>query len=102
MIPTHGYSSFKFIPGTNDNVIVALKSEEDSGVTATYIVVFDIDGNVLLPETKIADLKYEGFEFIWYNELCFLYVIYDQNNFIPCKMLCKVAYRKMINLKIVY
>jgi hypothetical protein len=26
---------------------------------------FDITGKILLPETKIADKKYEGFEFIW-------------------------------------
>jgi hypothetical protein len=26
---------------------------------------FDIAGKILLPETKIADQKYEGFEFIW-------------------------------------
>lgn len=64
VIPTHGYSSFKFIPGTNDQIIVALKSEEDKGVTATYIVVFDINGNIILPEVKVADMKYEGLEFI--------------------------------------
>lgn len=63
-IPTHGYSSFKFIPGTNDEVIVALKSEEDRGMTATYIVVFDIAGHILLSENKIADQKFEGIEFI--------------------------------------
>lgn len=28
---TRGFSSFKFIPETNDQVIVALKSEEVSG-----------------------------------------------------------------------
>ncbi|XP_075232064.1 soluble calcium-activated nucleotidase 1 [Lycorma delicatula] len=63
VIPTHGYSSFKFIPGTSDQIIVALKSEEDKGVTATYIVAFDISGTIILPETKVADLKYEGIEF---------------------------------------
>lgn len=63
VIPTHGYSSFKFVPGTNDQIIVALKSEEDRGVTATYIISFDINGSIILPETKVADLKYEGIEF---------------------------------------
>ncbi|KAM9296905.1 soluble calcium-activated nucleotidase 1 [Gastrophryne carolinensis] len=63
-IPTHGFSSFKFIPGTDDQIIVALKSEEDSGKVATYITVFYLDGRVLLPETKIGDVKYEGIEFI--------------------------------------
>ena len=28
---THGFSSFKFIPGTDDNLFVALKTEEDKG-----------------------------------------------------------------------
>jgi soluble calcium-activated nucleotidase 1 len=64
IIPTHGFSSFKFIPGSSDQVIVALRSEENKGTTATYIMAFDITGKILLPETKMADEKYEGFEFI--------------------------------------
>lgn len=64
IIPTHGFSSFKFIPGSSDQVIVALRSEENKGATATYIIGFDITGKILLPETKVADKKYEGFEFI--------------------------------------
>lgn len=64
IIPTHGFSSFKFIPGSSDQVIVALRSEENNGATATYIMGFDTTGRILLPETKIADKKYEGFEFI--------------------------------------
>ncbi|XP_063816786.1 soluble calcium-activated nucleotidase 1 [Pseudophryne corroboree] len=63
-IPTHGFSSFKFIPGTDDQIIVALKSEENKGQVATYITVFILDGRVLLPETKIGNIKYEGIEFI--------------------------------------
>lgn len=62
--PTHGFSSFKFIPGTDDQIIVALKSEENNGEVATYITVFILDGRVLLPETKIGNIKYEGIEFI--------------------------------------
>ena len=64
IVPTHGFSSLKFIPDTGDMVMVALKSEEDKGVTATYVIVFTISGDILLPETKVADLKYEGIEFI--------------------------------------
>lgn len=63
-IPTHGFASFKFLPATDDSVIVALKSEEDKGRSATYIIAFHIDGKILLPETKVAELKYEGIEFI--------------------------------------
>lgn len=64
LIPTHGFSSFKFIPETNDHVIVALKSEEVEGTTGTYIMAFNRAGHVLLEETKIGDHKFEGIEFI--------------------------------------
>ncbi|KAL8163413.1 UNVERIFIED_CONTAM: Soluble calcium-activated nucleotidase 1 [Gekko kuhli] len=62
--PTHGFSSFKFVPGTDDQIIVALKSEEDAGRVATYITAFTLDGRSLLPETRIGSVKYEGIEFI--------------------------------------
>ncbi|XP_043940924.1 soluble calcium-activated nucleotidase 1 [Protopterus annectens] len=62
--PTHGFSSFKFIPDTDDQIILALKSEEDNGKIATYIMAFTLDGRFLLKETKIGDVKYEGIEFI--------------------------------------
>ncbi|XP_070249935.1 soluble calcium-activated nucleotidase 1 isoform X3 [Myotis yumanensis] len=63
-VPTHGFSSFKFVPNTDDQVIVALKSEEDGGKVATYIMAFTLDGRFLLPETKVGNVKYEGIEFI--------------------------------------
>jgi soluble calcium-activated nucleotidase 1 len=62
--PTHGFSSFKFIPFTTDSIIIALKSEENNGKVASYIMAFNLDGDVLLPETKIGDYKFEGIEFI--------------------------------------
>ncbi|XP_038557307.1 soluble calcium-activated nucleotidase 1 isoform X2 [Micropterus salmoides] len=62
--PTHGFSSFKFVPNTDDQIILTLKSEEDAGKIATYIMAFTLDGRILLPETKIGDVKYEGLEFI--------------------------------------
>ncbi|XP_017280939.1 soluble calcium-activated nucleotidase 1 isoform X2 [Kryptolebias marmoratus] len=62
--PTHGFSSFKFVPNTDDQIILALKSEEDAGKIATYITAFTLDGRILLPESKIGDVKYEGLEFI--------------------------------------
>ncbi|KAM9596887.1 soluble calcium-activated nucleotidase 1 isoform 1-T1 [Trichechus inunguis] len=64
LVPTHGFSSFKFVPNTDDQIIVALKSEEDSGKIATYIMAFTLDGRFLLPETWIGSVKYEGIEFI--------------------------------------
>ncbi|CAL8289272.1 unnamed protein product [Boreogadus saida] len=62
--PTHGFSSFKFVPDTDDQLVLALKSEEVGGAVATYILAFTLDGRVLLPETKIGEVKYEGLEFI--------------------------------------
>ncbi|XP_053711518.1 soluble calcium-activated nucleotidase 1-like isoform X1 [Synchiropus splendidus] len=62
--PTHGFSSFKFVPDTDDQIILALKSEEDAGMIATYIIAFTLDGRVLMPETKIGNVKFEGLEFI--------------------------------------
>ncbi len=64
VLPTRGYSSFKFIPNTDDYIIVALKSEEVNGTSATYLTVFTIDGQVLLADEKVSDIKYEGIEFI--------------------------------------
>nr|XP_023659441.1 soluble calcium-activated nucleotidase 1 isoform X1 [Paramormyrops kingsleyae] len=64
LLPTHGFSSFKFVPGTDDQIILALKSEEDAGKIATYITAFTLDGRILLPETKIGTVKYEGLEFV--------------------------------------
>ncbi|TNN30330.1 Soluble calcium-activated nucleotidase 1 [Liparis tanakae] len=62
--PTHGFSSFKFVPDTDDQVVLALKSEEVGGRIAAYITAFTLDGRVLMPEAKIGDVKFEGLEFI--------------------------------------
>lgn len=64
VIPTHGFSSFKWIPGTDDQLVMALKSEEVEGKTASYLMIFDIHGHILLGETKVGDHKYEGIEFL--------------------------------------
>ncbi|KAI6214625.1 hypothetical protein M3Y94_00290200 [Aphelenchoides besseyi] len=63
--PTRGFSAFQFIPNSNDQIIVAFKSEEIEGwPLASYIMVFDIYGKVFIDETKVpADLKLEGLEF---------------------------------------
>lgn len=63
--PTHGFSSMKFIPGTEDTLIVALLTEELNGETSTYITAFTIDGRILLLQKRIeTKLKYEGLDFI--------------------------------------
>lgn len=63
-VPTHGFSSCKFIPGTEDQLMVALKSEEIEGKVATYMMVFNMEGKVLFQEDKIGDRKFEGIEFV--------------------------------------
>lgn len=68
--PRRGFSSAKFLPGTHDGVVVALKSEENSDTNAqtTYITVYAEDRatgawRVAMPETEIAGgAKYEGVE----------------------------------------
>jgi len=62
--PTHGYSSFKFIPGSNDEAIVALRTMEFQGTTASFIMAFRINGEMLMDETLISNMKFEGLEFI--------------------------------------
>ena len=66
VIPIRGFSSFKFLPGSKDLIIVALKTEEYQGKTATYITAFDIEGKIIMPDLKVADKKFEGLEFVWY------------------------------------
>lgn len=63
IIPTRGFSSFKFIPG-RPYEIVAIKSEETPTGSSSYIMVFRTDGTILMEETKIDDIKIEGIEFV--------------------------------------
>lgn len=64
LIPIRGFSSFKFLPGSQDSVIIALKTEEYQGKTATYIMAFTIEGTIIMPESKVMDKKFEGLDFI--------------------------------------
>ncbi|EAA01797.3 soluble calcium-activated nucleotidase 1 [Anopheles arabiensis] len=62
---THGYSSFKFLPTSNDEIIVALSTEELNGKTSSFISAFTVEGEQLMVETRInTEYKYEGLEFI--------------------------------------
>eukprot|EP00727_Mastigamoeba_balamuthi_P001051 m51a1_g10943 nucleoside diphosphate phosphatase, putative (400) ;mRNA; r:187979-189560 len=63
MDTTHGFSSCKFVPFREDE-IVALKTMEYQGVTKSYITVLRTNGDILMPESYIADNKFEGLEFI--------------------------------------
>ncbi|RWS25866.1 soluble calcium-activated nucleotidase 1-like isoform X1, partial [Leptotrombidium deliense] len=60
-----GFSSFKFLPYSDDHIIVAIKSEENDGQIASYITAFTINGDIVLKEELIEEgIKYEGIEFI--------------------------------------
>lgn len=67
IVPERGFSTAKFVPGSGDEIILALKSAEYAATDrqTSYITVFTADGKVLLPEQEIeGDMKYEGLEFI--------------------------------------
>lgn len=50
------FSLPKFVPGTYDEVIVALKSEEiaETDYQTTFITVFTLNGDVLLDEYEVG------------------------------------------------
>lgn len=54
--PYTGCSFFQFVPGTEDQVVVALKSEEIEAEDSqtTFIMVFTLDGDILLDETEVG------------------------------------------------
>jgi len=74
--PLHGFSTFAFIPGTNDRHAAAIRSveedcvggEEDVCKQRSYMIVFDVlTGDVLMDEIRIdaeMGVKYEGIEFV--------------------------------------
>ncbi|GAB0100401.1 hypothetical protein DMENIID0001_164350 [Sergentomyia squamirostris] len=60
-----GFSSFKFIPGTKDRHVLALRVVKKNGKTKTYAVVIDVtNGKVLMAEQKISNEKFEGVLFL--------------------------------------
>lgn len=69
----HGFSSFAFVPGTNDKHVLALRSVEEDCAgdlefckQRSYVVIFDVTtGEVLMDEVQIEGKhKYEGVEFV--------------------------------------
>jgi len=73
--PERGFSSAKFLPGSKDSVIVALKSEENSekGSQSTYITIYGestsstgvSEWKVLMDEIEVpGGFKFEGLEII--------------------------------------
>eukprot|EP00916_Digyalum_oweni_P005861 GHVL01010155.1.p1 GENE.GHVL01010155.1~~GHVL01010155.1.p1 ORF type:complete len:383 (-),score=60.74 GHVL01010155.1:280-1428(-) len=65
--PSRGFSAFDFIPGTDDRIILAIKSQEGgaSNGQMTYSTIFNIYGDILMNETLISDrYKFEGLVFL--------------------------------------
>ena len=70
--PERGFSSVKFLPGSRDSVVIALKTEENAaaGTQRTFITIFgEVPGSygaqwrVLLDETPLpVEKKFEGIE----------------------------------------
>ena len=87
LVPVRGFSSFKFLPGSHDSIIIALKTEEYRGQTATYITALTLQGNILMSDTRIAGQKFEGLEFIWTPNIP--YVLHSA---IHCKFKKKCTY----------
>ncbi|CAD5219455.1 unnamed protein product [Bursaphelenchus xylophilus] len=70
VVPERGYSAFQFVPDTNDTIIFALKTVEAQGMPLeTYASVFDIKGNILLPDVVVPfAYKLEGVEFFDFTQ----------------------------------
>lgn len=68
VVPERGFSSFKFIPGTQDRAVLAIKSVEDSETDSqkTFVTAFEtLTGKILMKETEVPlDAKFEGIEFL--------------------------------------
>jgi soluble calcium-activated nucleotidase 1 len=71
--PLRGFSSFAFVPGTQDQHAIAIRSVEENCTgdlnvcqQRSYFLVFDIKtGKVLSEEVQYPkDMKFEGIEFV--------------------------------------
>lgn len=65
-IPERGFSSAKFVPGSEDTLVLAIRTTENEGMSkvSSYMSVISVQtGAVLMPESIIGDVKYEGVEF---------------------------------------
>ena len=68
LLPQRGFSSAKLLPGTGtagvagSELMVALRTEELRGRMATYLTVLSTNGSVLMEDTLIDEVKYEGIE----------------------------------------
>jgi len=65
--PERGFSTAKFIPGSGDTMLLALKSAEfgETDTQTSYACVVTTDGRELMIEQEIqGGMKFEGLEFI--------------------------------------
>jgi soluble calcium-activated nucleotidase 1 len=72
--PLHGFSTFAFVPNTNDRHALAVRSVEEDCVGGdanmckqrSYFTVFDVlTGEVLMEEQQFPEnIKFEGIEFV--------------------------------------
>ena len=55
LTPERGYSAARFVPGTGDRVLLAVKSIELAAahMQTSFLSVITIDGQELLPETEV-------------------------------------------------
>jgi soluble calcium-activated nucleotidase 1 len=71
-IPLRGWSTFKFQPASNNDIVVAIKTEEEENkvtgksMQRSFLTVFRMsDGTELMEQTPIpGSFKYEGLEFL--------------------------------------
>ena len=52
----------RFIPGSNDTHIIATQTVETDKGCCSYVMVVDLEGNVLMPPAFLGEHKYEGLE----------------------------------------
>ncbi|ETN72936.1 Apyrase [Necator americanus] len=64
--PGIGFSAFDFVPDTNDELIVAIKSKEVTGSDPeSYITVLSVKGRTIMRDQKLeGNLKFEGIYFV--------------------------------------
>lgn len=63
--PEYGFTAVRKLPGTDMYAALKVK-EHGTAVQHTVLTVFDLDGNIRIdpPFVHVADLKYEGIEFV--------------------------------------
>ncbi len=62
---TRSFASFKFVPNTNNQLIIAIKSQEYMGKCQTWVNMFDVNGNILVEDILISNyFKCESIEFV--------------------------------------